>query len=364
MTTRAYVHSPTAPFTRIAGPIAVSFIERQTGLSVNSFANLNVAFGDIQLQWLRNGMCWAIEQEDIGEVLWAGFVDVEQLPMDAESVPIRLVGPKEGLLSVEWAVRLPGRVSAGFAVREALVSVQTRGGGIRPGEIEEVGPAIQIDARAETVSQFIDTIKEQGPFDWRERIVQRDNELDFVLDFGLLQKRTNIVLSRNEIVTGIFSRSRVPASFTELGSASSFAERPAATVAGGARQTRAAEPTDGIFSPQNEVVAELLRNRDIGPGAVKHLVEVSERVAGGDIEVLAQQRHEEALRDVDEILLTLDGTKADAQRVQLGDVVKIDVPSWLPSFDVNANVHVRHITPEDTTGERDVVATVLHESRP
>jgi hypothetical protein len=67
---------------------------------------------------------------------------------------------------------------------------------------------------------------------------------------------------------------------------------------------------------------------------------------------------------VDEILFTLDATKADSQRLRIGDVVKIDVQNWTLGLHVNANVHIRSITPEDTTGERDVIATVLHEAKP
>lgn len=358
MTTRAYIHAPTPPFVRIGGPIAVSTISRTTGLSIDSTADLAVAAEDIELDWIRSGMCWAIDQSDIGEPLWAGFVDIEELPMDSESVRVPLLGPKLGLLAGELAVRLPARVSSGSAVRAALEAMQASNGAIFPGDIEEIGPAIELDVRGESASQFINTIREICSCDWRERVTARaSNELQFFLDFGLLKRETRIVLGRNEIVTGVSARRRPVASLTTLSQAAGFADRQAVTIAGGARQS-AAQPVDGVMHPQDERVAELLRERDIGPAATRHAVEISERVGEG-ISNFAMERHVELLRGVEEVTFTLDATKADAQAVQLGDVVTVDVPNWFKTLHLNVKVHIREIAPQDSVGQRDVVASVV-----
>jgi hypothetical protein len=110
--------------------------------------------------------------------------------------------------------------------------------------------------------------------------------------------------------------------------------------------------------PQDERVAELLRERDIGPAATRHAVEISERVGEG-ISNFAMERHVELLRGVEEVTFTLDATKADAQAVQLGDVVTVDVPNWFKTLHLNVKVHIREIAPQDSVGQRDVVASVV-----
>ena len=91
-------------------------IQRGTGLSVDSYADLSVAAADVDMDWLRAGMCWAIDQSDIGEPLWAGFIDQERYPLDAEGIGVSLAGPKVALLSVEMAVKLPVPVSSGLSL--------------------------------------------------------------------------------------------------------------------------------------------------------------------------------------------------------------------------------------------------------
>lgn len=360
MTTHAYVHEPIPPFPRISGAIAVANITRDYGLSVESEARLTIAADDVELDWLRSGMCWMIDQPDIGEPIWAGFVETEVYPLDAESVPVQLSGPKRGLLTVEGAVRLQMPTSSGYAVEQMLLAAQSQGAGMFPGTIEQVGGEVNIDIRGETISRFINTVTEVCFCDWRERIILKpDNTLEFLLDFGLLKNETNIVLGRNELVTGLFERERVIRSVTALSQAGGFATRTVATVRGEGSRTAAAEPAHGVLVPQNEKVSELIAERDIGPAATRHLITISERVAPAGIGQLAQQRQEDLLKDVESITFTLDATKAEAQRVRIGDVVQLDVPDWFKTLDVNAKVHIREITPQDSAGEKDVVASIV-----
>jgi hypothetical protein len=356
MTTQIYIHNPVPPYVRIAGPIKPNDIRRGTGLSINSFAEVTVAAEDVELDWIRAGMCWLIEQNDIGEPPWGGFVEREDIPMGSISIEIPLVGPKKGLLEVEMAVELPARVSGGYAVNEALLAVQATTGAMFAGDIEVIGPSILLNVRGETVSDFIDTVQDNVRADWLERTVVTDNTLEFFLDFGKLQREKPIVLSRNEIITGIFTRNRVISSLTELGEASGFSERDAASVVATLLRPQAADAT---IHPVSQRTKDMLLERDIGPGATRHAVEISERVSGEQVSSLVQERHEDLLLGVEEIAFVLDGTKAGSRSVQLGDVVTIDVRNWFKDLRVNAIVQIREITPHDDLGQRDVIASVI-----
>jgi len=189
MSTEISVHNPIPPFIRIAGPIPFSNLSREIGLSLDSHAEFSVSSEDIDQSWIRPGMCWSIKQT--GEDLWAGFISSQSIPFRARDIPISLVGPKQALLSVELAVRLPVRVSRGFAIQQALLAAQSQNIGIFPGLIDQEGAAIPLEVRGETISNFIDTVKEAAAgSDWRERVYAEGNTLKFVLDFGLLQRET------------------------------------------------------------------------------------------------------------------------------------------------------------------------------
>lgn len=362
MTTLAYVHSARPPFPRIGGPIYPSRLIMELGLSINSNATLFVASADLELDWIQPGMCWVIEQPDIGEETWGGFVETQELKMDADVVTIPLLGPKTALLASELALRVPGRVSSGRAVAAALEAAQSRYGGIFAGDIDDVGPAIiNIDVRGETISKYIETIQEASSADWRERLEQfGDNTIEFKLDFGLLRHDTNIRLTKEEIIEGIFSRQRLPTSVTEFGAGSGFASREAATIASSiAAGRQAPEPSDGVLHPETAVISELVNQRDIGPAATFHVTEISERVER-NVSTLAAERQEVLLRTVDEIFMTLDGTKAPVQALRVGDVVRVDVNNWLLGQDVLTDVHIRQIQPDNARGQRIVTAAVIH----
>src|SRR3990167_3409071 len=361
MSILAYVHAPKPPYQRISGGIGISGVRRDYGLSSASRASFTVAAEDVLEAWLRPGMCWALEHPEIGEPLWAGFIATETLAFRASDVAIDLLGPKEALLSSEIAIRLPERVSLDFAIKEILLAVQSRLEIVMfPGEIDQVeGAAINLDVRAETASDYIDTLRDAvAGLDWRERVVMNNNQLRFFLDFGVLRCETNIVLQDNDIVDGLLKRERLPTSFTSLSQAPSFAERRAVTTT--VRGSRIApEPADGALLPIGEPLASLLRERDIGPAAGRHAIEISERISNSGIGYHATERHLELLGNVDEFTLTLDGTKTRPQQVQLGDVVSLQVADWALGAGVNSRIHIRNIEPQDEAGKRTVTAQVL-----
>jgi len=360
---RLYVHEPKPPYTLIAGPIRAASIDRRYGLSEDSSADIGVAVGDMQIAWMRPGMCWRIDESTIGEPPWAGFVAAQDIPLAPEEVSLSLTGPKRALLSIELAVRFPGRVSPSYAIEQALIAAHTKHGGIFPGDIDPTqGTATEIDVRGETISDFIDTMREEAPgYEYRERcIVEDDGErLRFLLDFGPLQRPTNIVLHRNDLANGLYHRERITSGVTVLGSAIGFEGRESATTSAEG-STSASEPAAGAFSPLSAVASDLMNERAIGPAAQRHEIFISERVEN-DVLQVAELRHEELLRNVDEVFLQLDATKASVRRLQLGDIVRLEVPSWGSplGFPVSVNIHVRHITPQSSLSRRDIVGAVL-----
>ena len=357
MTTLLYPHAPRPPFEQLGGPLRPQSISRSYGLSEDGSASAVISLNDVDdLAWILPGSCWRIDQSDLGEPVWAGFMPQEDLPMDADTFTLALQGPKEALLSIEMAIDLPLRASPPFAARQAIVSAQSRRPGMLSGSIDRGGTAVEIQARAETVSKFIDSLRSFDPtYDWRERIEFRDRYLSFYLDFGILQNPTTHVIVRDHIVAGRFTRTRPVGSLTVLGASDRFRKRSRATVAvAGMVPALSEDPTRTILRPRVDVLAA----RNIGPAASRHISEVQERVTS-DVPGFAAARYEELLREVDTLLLTLDGTKAGGQTPQLGDIVRVSVPDWVPGLQVDATVQIRHIAPRDEVGDRDMVAKVL-----
>lgn len=362
MTAKVYVHDPKPPYPRLHGPILprVGSLSVVTGLSIDTKADLSLTASDVEYAWLRTGMCWVIDQSDIGEPPWAGFVAPEQIPMDAGVVPLSLIGPKEALLSVEMAVHLPLQETRGAAIRSAIELVQAQlPMNLFPGDMEQVGAPVNIDVRGELVSNFIESMRDATcGCDWRERtVVKADSTVEFLLDFGMLQHHTSLVLTRDEIITASFTRKRAPVSLTQIGAAPGFAERDSATVAHtlGRVATRGGSPN--LVEAKPEVMAHM-HDRDIGPAAMVHVTEISERITT-DLSVLAQERQMELLHSVDEFPMALDATKEQVQQLQLGDVVLIDVKDWFPGLDVMARVHVRRVEPDSEAGQKDILAAVV-----
>lgn len=362
--TRCYIHTPTPPFSRIAGPIYVSSAPRSWGLSEESDARVAVAAADIQEEWIRPGMCWIVDDSDLGEPIWAGFVEEQDIPLAADELVVELIGPKKALLSVEFAVRLPVNVTRAYAIRQAIEAAQTRHGGIEPGDIDPTeGVASPIDVRGETVSDFIDTMHDEtGLAEWRERVELRNGgkELVFYLDFGKLQRETNIVLGTKDLVDGLYTRGRVPSSLTLLGSASGFEERAVSTVAVESATT-ASEPPAEVLSELDAPSRDKITERDIGPGAAFHVTQISERISG-DIAEFSRQRHVEILNKMDEMMLTVDMSRATTQAVRLGDVFYLDVRDWgSPALNliINLKLHVFNTEIDTGTGERILECRVM-----
>lgn len=356
--TRLYVHAPTPPFPRIAGPIGGTVSRRDWSLSQDSFADVSVSGRDLDEVWIRPGMCWLLDDSNLGERPWAGFVESQQLPLNADSVRVELMGPKRALLSIEMAVRLPVNTSRAYAVKQALDAAQTRHGGIFPGIIDPVeGPAVLLDVRGETISDFIDTLHDEiRGGEWRERVevIGDGAELRFYLDFGLVQQPTNIILERGDLVEGLITRKRVPGSVAVLGESSGFESREGATTSYESGSS-AAEPPTGRTPPLSAVATEVLRERAIGPASVFHQVVISERSAG-DIAGLTAQHHEEALRHLDEVLLVVDMTRASTQRIVLGDIIRLVVPDWAAPLNlaVDERLHVIGTTVNAAAGQREL----------
>ena len=335
--TRCYVHDAKPPFSRIAGPIFVSSPNRVWGLSSPSEARITVSGADIQEEWIRPGMCWVVDDSALGEPLWAGFVAPQAIPLFADSLDISLIGPKKALLEIEFAVRLPMNATRAFAIQQALEAAQLRHGGILPGNIDATeGAAIPLDVRGETVSDFIDTLHDEtGLAEWKERVeVLSGDQLVFYLDFGTLKRQTNVVLGKRDLVNGLYVRERIPASLTLIGSSTGFQERQSVSVSF-ETGTVSGVPVAGSSSILDAQTRDRISERNIGPASAKHVTQISERVgeligAAGegsvDLTEITRQRHGDLLRSMDEMLLTLDMTNTNTQRVKLGDVLRIEVP--------------------------------------
>ena len=362
--TRCYIHNPVPPFVRIAGPIYVSSSFRNLGLSNDSSASVVVSGADILEEWIRPGMCWVIDDSDLGEPIWAGFVNVQPIPLFSDQLTIQLIGPKKAMLEIELAVRLPINSTRAYAVSQAMEAAQIRHGGIYPGDIDPTeGVAEPIDVRGETISDFINTLHDEtGTAEWRERVesLYGGDELIFYLDFGKLQHPTDIVLGRRDLSDGFFTRERIPSSLTLVGSNIGFEQRATSTVALESG-TVAGEPTAGTLSPLDADTRKKISERVIGPASSYHVTQISERI-NGDLAEFSRQRHIELLQKMDEVLLTLDMTRTNTQAVRLGDIIRLQVQNWGGSLniDVNLKLHVVQTDINANAGERTLECRVVN----
>ncbi len=389
--TRCYVHDSKPPFQRIAGPIFVNSPSRIWGLSSPTEATIIVSGADINEEWIRPGMCWAIDDSPLGEPIWAGFVAPQIIPLFGDSLTIELIGPKRAMLEIEFAIRLPIHSTKAFAARQAMEAAQLRHGGMLPGDIDATeGAAISIDVRGETISAFINTLHDEtGLAEWRERTEFLGGEqLVFYLDFGKLQKKTDIVIGKRDLVDGLFVRDRVPASLTLMGSSHGFRQRQAASVSLDSG-TSSGEPSDGTLSDLDGKTRSRILERNIGPGAAKHVTKISERIGdlvdrplseadsrvgqltadvssvavpvSADLAELARQRHLVQLQNMDEVMLQVDMTRTRAQAIRLGDVFHLDVPDWgAPlNFEVDVNLHLVQMEIDSTAGIRTMMCRVV-----
>ena len=350
-TVKAFYRGAQPPFPKLEGPINLTSQTRSYELSHPQSAEIEVALEDVEIDWVRAGNCWSIESE-FGVDIWAGFVEEEEWELDAEGVRIPLLGPLRGLLEVEVSPSFSTRGAAGFIVQSLIEAAQAfRASGIQPGIITQ-GSLLEFTIGGETVADAIESIKASTDLDYRERVRETsEGGLEFFLDFGDLRRSTNILLTRREIVAGVFTRGRFPGGLTVLGPGASFDEREAVTVVG---SDRAAFSDQTIpFSTGN--VLEL-RDADIGPAAIRHVAVVDDRLS--NLQSSTEQRYFDLLQGVQEILVTVDLTLGGAPK--LGDVVGLRVHNWAGAFNIDVDdAHVHAVEPHEEDGSLDL-ALGLH----
>lgn len=358
----AYVHNSRPPYERLAGPIYPNSADLEIGHSVQSNANMNISATDLTEAWIRPGVCWVLESL-LGDDPWGGFVEEESLSFKPTTVSISLIGPKQALLEIEYGVRLPVPVTRGFAIKQILEVAQSLNIGVFPGIIEQEGAAVAIDVRGETLSGFIDSVKEAAAVDWRERTLlnKEHNTVQFYIDFGILKKETDLVIENQDIVDGHneFTKKRAVSSLTVLGEAGSFADRNANVT--GDRSRLGATASEGVVPSDSELL-DNLRQRDFGPAASRHRIEINERFGKGSVAEYISNRHAELLRSVDQITLTLDGTRTTGRSIKLGDVVRLNIIDWGLGMNLDTKIHIVEIRPSPATGSKEVVANIIPDS--
>ncbi len=356
---KAFYRGFTPPYPKLAGPINLVSQRRTFELSEPATALIEVALEDIEPEWIRAGNCWSIESE-LGEPIWAGFSEEEEWELDADSITIPLVGPLLGLLSVDINRSVPTRGAAGFTVNKLIEAAQVQG--LVAGNINK-GPLVEISLGGESVADAIQSLRDQTNLYFRERAVEIPNGIEFQIDFGFLRFPTSTILTRAEIVAGVFTRERFPVSLSLLGPAGTFVERQSTTVSPIFRTdpTRESAPVAGpvfgrgIDGTGGSGLGEIIKK---GPGSFTHISAIEERL-GGDLQGSAEQRYFDALKGVNEILVTLDATMARSRAPQLGDLVGIRVHQWAGLFGIDvAGAHVHAIEPHEEDGSRDLVLAV------
>lgn len=348
-----YVHEPVSPFHAIKQIVGVRGVTKQVGLSKDTTVSFTVSISDIDdMRWLIPGMCWRIDQSWLGEDDWAGFVAPEEIPLDASEITINLRGPKDALLQQPLAPELPAVIGVTAAVEAALITAQSQGSPMLAGKFTDVGPATPLSVRGETVSQFINSMEQISICDFQERVEVTDQGLEFFLDFGVLENYTNVTLRRSDLVIGKFRSQPVPSTLTAFGAAGAFSERPRVTITPEQNPSGAGQ---SISRQADDRYRRLLVERAIGPAAIIHVNEINDRFGEG-FEQIAYQRHQTLLSQVEEFYLTLENNE-NTRQLSLGDVFTLSVQDWVEGLDVEAELHVRLIDPQDDVGVRDIVAS-------
>ena len=347
------------PWPALGGPIAVVAQRRSYTLGERDDAEFKIDAADIDPLWIRAGSCWTIESSLYNEI-WTGFVEDEDWPLLAGEISVPLVGLIDGLLQVE-AGTFQSFTSAGSVLREALGLAQARNSGIAAGLIED-GPLLDSFIGGETVADLIEEVQDLSNLFARERTEVISNGLLLLLDFGVLEAPTRKVLTRNEIVDGLYKRSRVPVSATGFGPAATFDTRSVSSVvldssslsgSGGRGSGFASRRSIRPIPPRIEEVVS--SPSKIAPAAGYHFSFVEDRSL--DIGGLTQRRFEQAFRGTTELMVTLDMTKGVVQSLRVGDVVDVRVANWAQGFGelVLSRVHVHAIEPHEEDGTMDAV---------
>ena len=352
-----YVHSPVPPFEVVSGAILSAGVQRRHGLSAPSAVSFSVASVDVDISWLSPGACWSVRQPEFdGAGFWAGFLLEPTIPKGAGTIPISLAGPKEALLAVEFTSPPLGQSSRANAVRQALEAAQAQGSPMLLGLSDDSGAPLRLEARADTVSGFIDaTMDAASGIDWLERSVERElgGGVDFYLDVGKLRSPTDIVLGDHEIIEGVYIRKRGIGRLSAFGGGVTMSARARASVPGDARTS---SPRAGV-SPATGAQTTLLGLRTVGPASTRDVVEVRERV-DDNLRAYAEERFAWLLQGVEEITCSLDMDSAAVQRVALGQVVRISSADWQGQH-LEADVHVRRMQFDERSGKKDIVGRLL-----
>ncbi len=365
-TVKAFYRGPTPPYPKLAGPINLTSQQRTFELSEPQRGSIEVSIEDIEPEWIRVGNCWSIESE-LGEDLWAGFSEEEEWEMDADSITIPLLGPLLGLLSIEINQAIPSRGAAGFTISKLIEAAQaTAAQGLTVGSVEN-GVLVDLTFGGETVADAIQILRDQTNFYFREQAVELmdGSGIEFKIDFGILRNPTSIILTRNEIVAGVFIRGRYPVTLSLLGPSSTFDGRAVSTVQGDSSSsipTRSTQPLPGVVFREKGVsptdgfpLVNPVQLSNIGPAATTHASVIEDRFAG-DLAGSAEQRYFDLLKGINEILITLDSTIPKGRQPKLGDLVGVEVSRWARSFSVFVvDAHVHAIEPHEEDGSRDLV---------
>ncbi len=370
-TVKAFYRGPSPPYPKLVGPINLTSQSRTFELSEPQRGEIEVAIEDIEPAWIRAGNCWSIESE-LGEDLWAGFSEEEEWELDADSITIPLVGPLLGLLSVEISAAIPSRGAAGFTISKLIEAAQAVSAqGLVLGNVEN-GVLVDLTFGGETVADAIQILRDQTNFYYRERAVELidGSGIEFKIDFGSLKNPTPIILTRNEIIAGLFIRGRYPVTLSLLGPSATFEGRSVSTVTGGegTAPTRSAQPLSGVLLKQRDEAGGIgptdgalfnpVEESAIGPAATTHVSVIEDRFAG-ELAGSAEQRYFDLLKGVNEIFVTLDSTLAKGREPKLGDLVGVQVNRWAQAFRIQViDAHVHAIEPHEEDGSRDLVLAV------
>ena len=325
-----FVVSPEPPFSLLAGPLAPQAQRRQYALSTWQSGELTVAASEISdVTWLSVGMCWLVLSER-GQPPWAGFVAPGDLPYQASTVTVRLVGPGEALLGAAAAPRLAaGRRAVRQVVLEALLGSQVLG--VSPGTLSS-SASVEVNSEMETVQQFIESVAERSGSDWLEETTFDGDRVGFRLHVGEIVHERQLVIGGEEIQSGVI-RSRPVVDQVEVQAratgAVSTAERP--------------EPT-----------ASRVRSFAIGPAASRVLRLVEHR-ASGFVAEQATAKYLSAARAAQEIAATLDLTSSGVQALRVGDLVRLQVADWLNGKAVDELVHVHSLEPHEEVDEMEAI---------
>ncbi len=346
------------PWPVLGGPIQLTAQRRSFELGERSDGQISFNAAEIDRSWVRAGSAWSIESTLYDEV-WLGFVDDEDWPMDSGELDIPLVGIIEGLLQVE-AGTFESFTNAGSVIRAGLVLAAGRSTGVFPGTIED-GPLLDSTIGGDTVADLIEAVEDLSNLYSRERVEETREGLNLFLDFGLMEFAKPVVLTRNEIIDGIYKLGRVPVSVSVFGPGAGFAGRPVASVGSDTRPSLSGSGRGGSKDDRRGIqpiapdINSDIRRRWIGPAAGWHRPIIEEQDVA--IDGLAQRRLAQLHRGTEELAVTLDMTKPVVQSLHVGDMIRVRVADWAEGYGPLSldNVHVHAIDPHEEDGTMDAI---------